>query len=738
MFTLYHNISKTLIAGLIFACCNVQKASAQDYEVEPISVNSEDDDFGAIRLGQGIVFCSDRNHQRYLLDENDTVHYYTDMFISRLLPNHTWTAPEIFDANIESFMNDGPMAVTRDGQTIYYTSNFEPNNPDAVLGVSHYRLGLFIAKKDGDRWIKKEPFVYNSKLSDYSMAQPSLSPNDSVLYFTSNMQGGLGGTDIYKCIWRHGQWSLPINLGDGVNSAYDELFPFITNDGILFFTSNRPIDEHQGDLNIFRSDILETGYTSAKILPAPLNSAFDDFAYTEYAGRTYGLISSNRNGGSDDIFQFRYKAPNFNDCKENYRPIFCYEIEDVRIQQNDTLPLTFEWTLGDGNKKYGSKISHCFADVGHYPISLNLVDTITGQTFFEVSSSTLDILPADQPYILSNDTTVINIENKFFSNDEFVKAFEVKKKMWIVDDSLSFEGDSLNYTFKEAGWHTVVCGVTGDVRQDGTIPKSCAYKQILVLQDSIPGIPRPHPNPNAEPIGKIKLKSVHEIAEFASTPDLVPLYHVHLTHSYKRLTFNDPFFSKTRFVIFESQENDGSYSYSVGNSAEMGRLYPIFKELQDSGYTHVKVEQTVREEFTKKFVRTGHYIEPGNADKLNIEFAKLKDIKFDYNSAEIHEESMANLDYIVAMLSIENDFDLKINAHTCSLGAENYNMELSRKRALSVMKYFAERGISEKRMSYEGFGETMPIADNSTEEGKAQNRRVEFIIIFNQNRTAEE
>jgi OOP family OmpA-OmpF porin len=245
------------------------------------------------------------------------------------------------------------------------------------------------------------------------------------------------------------------------------------------------------------------------------------------------------------------------------------------------------------------------------------------------------------------------------------------------------------------------------------------------------------PDPNAEPVQKIQMREKVDLATLMANPDLAPLYHIIIAESENRITFNDPFFSKTRYVIIESKNEDGSYVYTVGNTAELTRLYDMFTELRDSGYTDVKIDQFNKEELKKEFVRTGKFIEPGNADKLNIEFANLKDIKFEYNSDVILEASKANLDYVAAMLKLENDFDVKINAHTCSMGKHEYNQTLSDRRAASVVRYFEEKGIARGRMLPEGFAETQPVATNLTEEGRQENRRVEFIIVFNNATVAE-
>jgi outer membrane protein OmpA-like peptidoglycan-associated protein len=735
MTPLENTAKQGLVVLLLLMSFFIGTLKAQDYEVEKISINALDEDFGAVRFKNGIVFCSDRTHKKFNFDE-DSARYYTDMFYSELLPNNKWTDARLFSNELADYLNEGPATFNSPGNTIYYTANYAPKDSASKNKIEEYKLGIFISSFNKGIWTKGKPFPFNSSKSDFNVAHPALSPNDSILYFASNMPGGIGGTDLYKCIWKNGRWSLPINLGANVNTADDEIFPFVSQEGILYFTSNREYDGHKGDLNIFSVRILDDGYATPKPMPEPINSTDDDFAYAEYEQSQYGFFSSNRLGKNDDIFQFRMNVPNFNDCKENFRPIFCYNIEDLIISPVDTLPVVYEWTLGDGSTQRGLSIQHCYDTLGTYHVALNIIDTLTNTVFYKVSETTIDIREAEQPYILSNDTTVKDVPTKFYSDDRFIKNFQVEKKYWIIDNRESFEGDSLVYAFTEPGTHTVLCGVTGPTRADGTKEKSCAYKHVVVLEDAQAPYPKADPNPNVEPVQKIAFHENFNILALQKDPQLAPLYHIIIAESKTRLTFNDPLFSKTRFVIIEAQNDSGDYVYTVGNTAELNRLYPMFKELQDSGYKAMQIEEFTRAELTEDFIRTGKYIERGDAEQLNKEFAKLKDIKFEYNSDEIKEESQANLDYIASMLRLEEDFELKIGAHTCSMGSHEYNLDLSNRRAKSVMKYFQERGVDLSRMSSEGYAETQPVATNTTEEGKALNRRVEFIIVFNEHRIA--
>ena len=104
---------------------------------------------------------------------------------------------------------------------------------------------------------------------------------------------------------------------------------------------------------------------------------------------------------------------------------------------------------------------------------------------------------------------------------------------------------------------------------------------------------------------------------------------------------------------------------------------------------------------------------------------------FEFNKDIIKPESYPFLDEIVNVLREAPDWNLKIEGHTDNVGSDSYNLDLSTRRANSVKKYIEEKGIKPDRITAEGFGESKPIADNSTKEGRDKNRRVEFKIIKN-------
>ncbi len=110
------------------------------------------------------------------------------------------------------------------------------------------------------------------------------------------------------------------------------------------------------------------------------------------------------------------------------------------------------------------------------------------------------------------------------------------------------------------------------------------------------------------------------------------------------------------------------------------------------------------------------------------EIIKLSGIRFPHDSARITAAAAGILDKAVATLKRRSDINVEVAAHTDSSGSNEYNQALSDRRAASVMEYFKAHGVSASRMTSKGYGESQPIATNTTKEGRAQNRRVELRV----------
>ena len=141
--------------------------------------------------------------------------------------------------------------------------------------------------------------------NDYSCAHPALSPNEDYLYFSSDMPGTIGESDLYRVSILEGEaFGAPENLGAQINTLGRDTFPFITSDNLLIFSSD--YRNGLGGLDLYYLDLKDND-TSIYTFSSPINSSFDDFGLIYKVSEGTGFMSSNRqetNTVSDDIYEF--------------------------------------------------------------------------------------------------------------------------------------------------------------------------------------------------------------------------------------------------------------------------------------------------------------------------------------------------------------------------------------------------------------------------------------------------
>ncbi len=266
------------------------------YEVTPLPINSELTEYGAVYYDEGIVYAA--CEQRQGLTErtfrwNNTP--FLDLYYVPVDTSGTVGTPRPFDRGINTKFHEGSPTFFDNGQRMIFTRNSYVDGEVLESEAGINKLKLFIAEReaDGDGWTNVQPFPFNN--DEYATGQPAMSADGQTLYFASNRPGGSGGTDLYACDYRQGQWGTPRNLGKPINTAGDEMFPFVHTDGSLYFASRG--HEGLGGLDIFR---VATPEAQPQNLGYPVNTSQDDFALAlDSAGRR-GFFSSNRDGGGAD------------------------------------------------------------------------------------------------------------------------------------------------------------------------------------------------------------------------------------------------------------------------------------------------------------------------------------------------------------------------------------------------------------------------------------------------------
>lgn len=267
-------------------------------------INSPALEFSPAFYGNGMVFVSSRKRTGEIDKVTGETYfelYYAD-FDEDGLPIH----PAPFSAEINSERHEGQVSFTKSSDKMYFSRNNISKGVPQAGKDDTVRMRVYEAFKGPYDWERVRPLPFNNV--NYSCMHPSLNYDGTRLFFTSNMPGGYGKMDIYFVDWDGSKWSAPINLGPEVNTPGNEVFPYIHDNGTLFFASTGL--RGLGGLDMYMIDLSGSEWGKVLNLGQPFNSKADDFGLILDKEADRGFFSSNRNGGSgkDDIYAF--EAPN--------------------------------------------------------------------------------------------------------------------------------------------------------------------------------------------------------------------------------------------------------------------------------------------------------------------------------------------------------------------------------------------------------------------------------------------
>lgn len=304
---------------------------------------------------------------------------FLDLYIADRGPNGDLTAARELAGDVNSKLHEGPLTVSTELRDMWFTRN---NRQRAQNGVN--KLGILHARHADGTWNTVEEFSFNN--TETTVAHPALSRDGQWLVFASDMPGGNGGMDLYRCRWLGGQWSEPENLGTTVNTARNEAFPFLATDGTLWFSS----DGHPGlgGYDVFAAPPDAGGRYGVVInAEAPVNSPADDIGFIiDVDGRT-GYFTSDRAGGrgADDIYAFtmnhpleqRYLCTGYVIDDENESPLIDVE---VRLEDGDGGLVSTTMTDAKGTYTFAVEMGR------EYRVSASMTGRFEGRQFL----STMD------------------------------------------------------------------------------------------------------------------------------------------------------------------------------------------------------------------------------------------------------------------------------------------------------------------------------------------------------------
>ncbi|RIV30645.1 flagellar motor protein MotB [Flagellimonas lutimaris] len=276
----------------------------EKFKVTNITSEMSGSDFGPSFYGDKIVFASSS-----INTEGSKVHDwnglpYLDLFEAEIGEDGNLSNVKSLKGDINSPYHESSAVFTKDGQTVYFTRNNYIDGKKKRGKKRLVSLKIYKATKNDDgTWNNVQELPFND--DSYSVAHPALNQEETRLYFSSNMEGTIGLSDIwYVDIHKNGSYGTPINMGSEINTEERETFPFISDNNTLFFSSDGHVG--LGGLDIFKVSDNDLDHKEIINLGLPINSNQDDFGFIVKEQEKIGYLSSNRDGNngssSDDIY----------------------------------------------------------------------------------------------------------------------------------------------------------------------------------------------------------------------------------------------------------------------------------------------------------------------------------------------------------------------------------------------------------------------------------------------------
>jgi outer membrane protein OmpA-like peptidoglycan-associated protein len=614
----------------------------------------------------------------------------------------------------------------------------------------------------------------------YSCAHPSLSADGQMLYFASDMPGSVGGMDIWFCRREGDGWSKPVNPGPVVNTAGDEVFPYLRADGTLFFSSSG--HPGLGGLDIFATKQVDGIWQEPANQGAPLNSATDDFSIIFDADGKTGYFASDRSGGKgkDDIYSFRVSL---NATIIRGRILASKELTDAmadtRVQLLDREGNVIKETTTDANgafvfrniaadKSYmvrlleddpgvNSRTKYYMTDENNKAMRVTVYDQVGGRYTFQnlpIEKGSLPQLLADDEYISIAGTLITDGSQPQAVANATVKLIDENGNVVQTTTTNGLGGFAFTRIPPDKSFIVAI-----DAADEMNLPPNAKIiltdksgKQLSSLAPDSSGTYRYQLLKNdrssiqamqvKEDELRIDLQGALTSGDSLSKPvantrvsvvdDKGNVLQTVLTDSKGNFKFQN--LPNDRAYMVRVDDVNDQYVVSVGKMYVRDSNGNIVKELRYNGKYEFKLLPNDRSTLGKV------YVDDPWLDVLITRTRETKDslmiienIYYELNDWKILPDAEPVLNKIVQVMKANPQVIIEINSHTDSRADDKYNLKLSQKRAQSVADYLIASGIDKKRLKAVGFGETRLLnkcADGveCAEEEHATNRRTEFKI----------
>jgi Tol biopolymer transport system component len=467
-------ISIFLLIQCVLSQTNAQQLSPYEVKRMPFNINGFSN-ISPVIVKDGIIFCSDR---RFSVIKDRTGYdgrRLYNIYLAERKDTSDFRKPKELKNERSNKFNIGPLCIAPDGKTVYFTSEVETGKMAENKNFKNHS-GIFIAELSGTDLKSLKSFKYNDP--NYDVAQPSISNDGKYIFFASDMPGGRGGSDLYYCEMINGDWSAPVNLGPKVNSAGAENYPYMHPSGKLYFSSDRP--GGMGKLDVYFTSLSNGFWDDPVLLPEPINSTSDDFAFIAEPDFQKGYFTSNRRK-DDDIYQFVSKIIRKASCDTLAENSYCYRFYEANAVKYDTLPFAYNWNFGDGKKSTGRDVVHCFASPGTYTVQLDVVNLITKHVSYNEKSETVVVTAIEQPYISAPDRISTNQSIVMSADSTNLPGWKISQYYWNFGDETIAVGKDVDKSYYKPGTYNIQLIISAQPEAGASAREACISKNIIVF-----------------------------------------------------------------------------------------------------------------------------------------------------------------------------------------------------------------------------------------------------------------
>jgi len=687
--------------GQILAnACDQEFTTAQVVLNNETNLNTPSLDFSPTYYQDGLIFVSTRGINRSVQNEDAWLNgKFMDLFYAEIgSETKNFSVPLPLASIINSKFHEGPLTFDQSGSTMYFTRNNFKGGRRGFNAKKITKLKIYGADWDGEEWSNIWELPFNDDA--YNHCHPTLSADGQHMYLSSDREGGYGGHDLYISTFTNGEWSTPVNLGEQVNTPGNELFPFVHDDGTLYFASNGHAG--LGGLDIFSAqpigaEDVEQTWSIPTNLGKPINSTKDDFGFITDITKRSGYLSSSREGGAggDDIYSFKGDLGN---RTLHAGRIYAYDEQSTSLLKGalvSVVPCDIGTTgAASGDNAFNAKLIPVPGKDGEFTLRIVSGDAASGTSssgegkLTDMKGEVTYDLECNKEYCIYVEKSGYRSAEKRFVTSDCEDGIELAIPMRRESAAIS---SSVNYT-TSASADMMLNGMVINKLYNTSIPNATVY-----LTNSCTG----------------------ETSTALSTADG---------------TFSFPADCGCDYTLKGEKVGLGTITQSL-STMNVDCSQPIQTKLLLGGTPPSVIS-------TPAPVTIPAY-RPATTTLSNVtnytvgDVIELEHIYYDFDKADIRRDATIDLDKLANILQRYPAMTIELSSHTDARAVDVYNLDLSQRRAQAAIEYLVAKGIGRSRLVPKGYGETQPrnhCVDGikCSELEHQRNRRTEIRVLTTQ------